>query len=291
MPTITANGTALYYELTGTSDIPVVLVHGSWGDHHNWDAVVPLLARSFRVLVYDRRGHSQSARPASQGSLHEDALDLAALLETLGLAPAHVVGNSGGAAVALRLATERAELFRSLSVHEPPLFGLLVGDPAMQAPLAAVQERVAAVVELLRAGDDAAGARQFMETIALGPGAWERLPEERRQAFTANAPTFLDETQDPDGMIVDLSALGRFTAPALLTRGDGSAPFFPAVVAQLARALPHAATHVFAGAGHVPHLTHPQAYVEVVGGFIASCDTPAAGRGRTPSDTPPQVRV
>ena len=39
----------------------VVLVHGSWGDHHNWDAVAPMLARSFRVLTYDRRGHSPGA--------------------------------------------------------------------------------------------------------------------------------------------------------------------------------------------------------------------------------------
>ena len=38
----------------------VVLVHGSWGNHHNWDAVVPAFARSFRVLSYDRRGHSQA---------------------------------------------------------------------------------------------------------------------------------------------------------------------------------------------------------------------------------------
>ena len=75
----------------------VVLVHGSWGDHHNWDAVAPMLARSFRVLTYDRRGHSRSARPVGQGSLHEDAADLAAPIEGLGLAPKHVVGNSFGA--------------------------------------------------------------------------------------------------------------------------------------------------------------------------------------------------
>ncbi|HET7372683.1 MAG TPA: alpha/beta hydrolase, partial [Gemmatimonadaceae bacterium] len=107
MATITVNGTRLYYEIEGTSDMPVVLVHGSWGSHHNWDAVAPALSRSFRLLTYDRRGHSQSARPTSQGSLLEDAMDLAALLEALEMVPAHIVGNSGGAAVALRLATER----------------------------------------------------------------------------------------------------------------------------------------------------------------------------------------
>jgi len=268
MPTIGANGTQLYYELTGTSNVPLVLVHGSWGDHDNWGAVVPELARSFRVLTYDRRGHSRSARPTSQGSLHEDAMDLAALLAALDMAPAHIAGNSGGAAVALRLATERPELFRSLVVHEPPLFALLADDAAMQAPLSAVHQRIASVLELLRAGDAAGGARRFVETIAFGPGAWDALPESTRDTFIANAPTFLDEQQDPEGSTVDVEALRRFPAPALLTRGEQSPPFFSAVVQQLARALPHAAQHLFVGAGHVPHVTHPQAYVDVVSGFI-----------------------
>jgi pimeloyl-ACP methyl ester carboxylesterase len=200
MATIRVNGTQLYYEIEGTSDMPVVLVHGSWGSHHNWDAVAPTLSRSFRLLTYDRRGHSQSARPTSQGSLLEDAMDLAALLEALEMVPAHIVGNSGGAAVTLRLATERPELFRSLTAHEPPLFGLLAGDPAMQAPLASVAQRIGAVKELLLSGDAVAGARQFVETIALGPGGWDRLPEPMRQTFIFNAPTFLDETRDPNGL-------------------------------------------------------------------------------------------
>lgn len=272
MATIAVNGTELYYELTGNSEVPVVLVHGSWGDHHNWDAVVPGLARSFRVLTYDRRGHSGSARPASQGSLHEDAMDLAALLDALDVAPAHVVGNSGGAAVALRLATERPAIFRSLIVHEPPLFALLADDEAMQVPLAIVRQRVVSVVELLRAGDFTGGARLFVETIAFGPGMWDHLPESTRETFVGNAPTFLDEQQDPEGATVDVDALRRFAAPVLLSRGDKSPPFFPAVVERLARAMPSAAQHLFEGAGHVPHLTHPETYVEVVGAFIARVD-------------------
>jgi pimeloyl-ACP methyl ester carboxylesterase len=72
MPMTTINGVKIFYELTGDSGEPLVLVHGSWIDHHNWDAVVPSLARSFRVLTYDRRGHSQSERPASPGSILED---------------------------------------------------------------------------------------------------------------------------------------------------------------------------------------------------------------------------
>lgn len=273
MPTATVNGTQLFYEITGSSPIPVVLVHGSWGDHHNWDRVVPGLARSFTVLTFDRRGHSRSARSASHGSLTEDAMDLAALLEALAFAPAHVAGNSGGAAVALRLATLRPAVFRSLVVHEPPLFGLLADDPMMQDPLAAVGQRIEAVATHLRKGDNAAGAKLFVETIAFGPGGWDELPPEACQTFIDNAPTFLDETEDADGFVVDLDALGRFTAPTLLSRGDQSPPFFPAVVARLARALPHARRHLFAGAGHAPHRSHPDAYVQLLTEFVAGAES------------------
>jgi len=269
MPMISVNGTELYYEINGASEIPMVLVHGSWGDHHNWNTVVPALARSFRVLTFDRRGHSQSAREQAPGTLHDDVMDVVALVEALELAPAHIVGNSFGASITLRLACERPDLFKSLSAHEPPLFALLEGDAKLQAPLAAMDQRVGAVAELLRSGEIDAGARLFVETIAFGPGAWDSAPERMRQTFISNALTWFDELQDPGWNRLDLQRLQRFTKPALLTRGDQSPPFFPAVVAQVARALPQASQHLFAGAGHVPHLEQPEAYVNVLTGFIA----------------------
>jgi pimeloyl-ACP methyl ester carboxylesterase len=119
MPTTRVNGVDLYWEQHGDDGPPLVLVHGSWGDHRNWDAVVPGLARSFRVVIYDRRGHSRSERPSSQGSIGEDAADLAALIAGLGLAPAHVAGNSFDAAIAIRLAAARPDVFASVIVHEP----------------------------------------------------------------------------------------------------------------------------------------------------------------------------
>ena len=121
MPQIKVDGVALYYELEGSGE-PLALVHGSWGDATNWRFVVPGLAESFRVLAYDRRGHSRSEPPDQPGSVDEDGDDLAALLEALDLAPAHVATNSWGGNIALRLATRRPDVFRSLSCHEPPLW-------------------------------------------------------------------------------------------------------------------------------------------------------------------------
>ena len=267
MSTTTVNGVRLYWELTGDGGDPLVLVHGSWVDHHTWDAVVPLLSRSFRVLTYDRRGHSQSERADSPGSIREDVADLAALIEELRLAPAHIVGSSMGGSIVLRLAGERPDLFRSLIVNEPPLMSLLAGEPDGQAMLQTIKGRIDAVVELLEAGDIEGGVRQFVETM-LGPGVWEQIPPEIKQIVIFNAPTFLDEMRDPEALSIDLARLGRFSHPALLTHGEQSPPFFPAIVEKVANVLPQSERKTFLGAGHEPEDTHPEDYVATLTEFI-----------------------
>ena len=66
------------------------------------------------------------------------------------------------------------------------------------------------LLDQLRAGDIAGGTRRFVEEVALGPGMWEQLPEEDRQTFINNAPTFLDESKTPSG---PTSAISRATRP------------------------------------------------------------------------------
>jgi pimeloyl-ACP methyl ester carboxylesterase len=267
------NGVRLYYELLGTRDIPIVLVHGSWDSHHDWDLVVPALAESFCVLTYDRRGHSQSERPTGPGSVREDVADLAALIEHLGLKPAWVVGNSFGASIALRLASEHPGLFRGLIAHEPPLFSLLANDPGLAPMLADVQKKIGAVVQRIACGDHAGATEQFVETVALGAGTWATVPPDIQRVMIENAPTFLDEANDPEQLAFKLEWISRFSKPALLTLGDQSPPTFAPVVARLAEALPHAEIVTLPGAGHVPHTTHPDAYVEAIIGF--TCKHPA----------------
>jgi pimeloyl-ACP methyl ester carboxylesterase len=264
MPISVVNGVQLFWEQSGESGAPLVLVHGSWGDHHNWAPVVPGLARSFRVFTYDRRGHSQSERLPGQGSIEEDVADLAAFILTNGLAPAHVVGNSFGAAIAVKLAAAQPALFATLTIHEPPLIGMIGDDPVFGP----VRQRMGAVLATLKSGDTESGARQFVEDVALGPGMWEKLPPEVRQTFIFNASTWMDEMNEPESvMTVDLDRLRGFTRPALLSEGDQSPPFFAVILKKIASALPQAQHHVYRGGGHVPHLTHPDEFVEVVRTF------------------------
>ena len=266
MPVARVNGVELFYELSGSGD-PLVLVHGSWADHHVWDSVVASLAGSFRVLAYDRRGHSASERPPGQGSVLEDADDLAELIEELGLAPAHVAGNSFGSLVVLRAAASHPGVFRSLIAHEPPAFPLLAGGE-FESALADVQAREAPVIALLEQGDGEGAARLFIDTIAFGPNAWDtQLTPEMRGVFILNGPTSLDEMRDPDALQLDLDALSGFDKPALLTSGTGSGPFFGPVVDIIASRIPGAERITIEGADHLPHLSVPRRYVELVTAF------------------------
>lgn len=257
------NGVRIAYESAGSGPDQVVLVHGSWGSHHNWDRVVAGLAERVRVTTYDRRGHSESERPPGQGSFREDVADLAALIEHLGAAPAWVVGNSSGAAITLQLAATRPDVLRGIVVHEPPLFGVLDERSPEAAANAAVENGpLAEVARRIAAGDHAGAAELFVDEVALGPGSWAQLPEGMRQTFIENAPTFLDEENDPDSRDINTEALARYGGPVLITSGDRSPPIFEPVLNKLMELLPQAERAVYRGAGHIPHVTHPDAYIE-----------------------------
>jgi pimeloyl-ACP methyl ester carboxylesterase len=268
MPHVAVNGVELFYEQSGPTGPPVVFVHGAWSNHKRWGAVAPQFAEGHRVVTYDRRGHSQSSAPPGQGSVHEDVADLTGLIEALDLAPAHVIGNSSGSNIALRAAAARPDLARSLTIHEPPALALLEGDDRFSDQLSTAREAIGTVVEHLAAGDHKGGAKLFLEGVVYGPGSWEQVPEQVREMFIENAPTFLDEVSDHEATDLPMSEIRQFDKPVLLTQGGQSAPFFGGVVDQLQQALPQAQTYRFEGEGHVPHTTNPDAFAATVIEFL-----------------------
>jgi pimeloyl-ACP methyl ester carboxylesterase len=257
---IQIGGVGLHVEAPVGEGDPLVIVHGGWTDHTAFDAVAEPLARSYTLIRYDRRGHSRSeyGGPAPR---RRDEDDLAELIEILGLGAVHLLGTSYGACIALGLAVRRPDLVRTVLAHEPPVLGL-VPDPDAEALVARVQEQLAA-------GDVAGGTRRFFEEGVLGPGSWERLPETLRRAAMGNAQTFIDLRADPGWATLDHDALSRLDRPVLITTGEASPSWLrdgPRAVAGAARI----ATLTIAGAGHSPHLTHPDALVAVVEAFARS---------------------
>ncbi len=107
MPYITVNDATFYYEDIG-SGVPLVFLHGFMGSgRSDTSAELDWLAARYRVIAPDLRGYSQSfpkPRTFPSDFYRRDALDIAALIDALGLDRPHVLGFSDGGEVALRLA-------------------------------------------------------------------------------------------------------------------------------------------------------------------------------------------
>ncbi len=117
MPTITVNGVRLYYELHGPPGAEVlVLSNGVLMSTASWAYQTPVLARHFRVLLYDCRGMWQSEHPPGPYSMALHAEDLEALMNALGIRKAHIGGISYGAEVSMVFANEYPERTRTLVV-------------------------------------------------------------------------------------------------------------------------------------------------------------------------------
>jgi 3-oxoadipate enol-lactonase len=112
MPVAEVNGIDLYYTDEGVGD-PVVLIHGLGSSSDDWQLQVPVLTSTFRVIAVDLRGHGRSSKPEGPYTMAMFADDVAQLIETLGIAPCHVVGLSLGAMAALELSATRSDLVKS----------------------------------------------------------------------------------------------------------------------------------------------------------------------------------
>jgi pimeloyl-ACP methyl ester carboxylesterase len=256
------NGLDFHVEESGSGE-PLVLVHGSWGSTRRWDLIVDDLADSFHVVAYDRRGYGHSDLGPVPRTRRDEEDDLAALIEALGIGPAHLVGNSFGAGIVLSVAARRPDVVRTVCGHEPPLADLARDDARVQQFVSDTGD----VLGLIEDGRHADAARDFVERVAVGPGGWEATPSEVQDALIRAAGAFAAEQSDPHAMGAEFDGLAR---PALLTEGDSSLAWFTPVMAGARKALPQAEFATIAGAGHIPHITHPEEYVELIRSFAGA---------------------
>jgi 2-hydroxy-6-oxonona-2,4-dienedioate hydrolase len=101
---------------------PLVLIHGGdFGSLYSldaWSLNVPELAQSFRVVSFDKLGQGMTDSPQDDADFTFERLQAhtLALLDSLALGPAHIVGHSMGALLAARIALDRPDLVRTLVV-------------------------------------------------------------------------------------------------------------------------------------------------------------------------------
>ncbi len=112
---ITVNGIATHYTIDGPAGAPVLTMSNSLATTHRmWDSQIAALARKFRVLRYDTRGHGQTATTAGAYTMAQLAEDIGALLAALGIGRTHFVGLSMGGMIGQTLALDHPGLIESL---------------------------------------------------------------------------------------------------------------------------------------------------------------------------------
>jgi 3-oxoadipate enol-lactonase len=129
MPDFIADGARLRYELTGEKGPTVVFLNGIAMTIGHWRPVIQAMGEGFRFLCHDLRGQTLSGKPAGPYSFDLHAADLAALLDSLGIGQAHIVGTSYGSEVGMAFAAGYPGRCASLMVID----GASELDPVLEA--------------------------------------------------------------------------------------------------------------------------------------------------------------
>lgn len=112
------NGIQLYYATVGKGS-PVVLLHGGLANSDYWGKQIPELAKHHQVIVVDSRGHGRSTRDSRPYSYDLMSDDVVALLDTLHIRKADIVGWSDGGIIGIDLAIRYPERVNKIFAFAP----------------------------------------------------------------------------------------------------------------------------------------------------------------------------
>ncbi|MCL6547771.1 MAG: alpha/beta hydrolase [Alicyclobacillus sp.] len=132
MHKVRVDGLEVSCEVAGSGP-PLVLLHGIGSNARSWNAVLPLLSRSFTVVAWDAPGYGQSGDPAPPFTLADYARALRGLLHELGHPKVLLLGHSFGALIAMQFCHLFPECVQALVLADAALGGRAVEDPDQAA--------------------------------------------------------------------------------------------------------------------------------------------------------------
>lgn len=259
----------LHISDTGERELPVVLgLHSLFLDHRMFDGLVDAVAGRFRVVRPDFRGQGRSA-PADGPIVDMDtcADDTIAVLESLNAGPAHVVAQSMGGDVAIRVAARRPELVASL---------VLLGSSARNEPQENLDAFRPIAEEVARSGFQGEILETTME-IMFGQSTRAdpsrqhivAMWRERIAALPPQlAPAIRGVIERPS--VVDL--LPDVRVPVLVVSGteDGARP--PAWADEVVAGVPDGELWRLENVGHSPILEVPDVVLPRLVSFLEQAD-------------------
>jgi pimeloyl-ACP methyl ester carboxylesterase len=110
---VVANGVNTYYEVHGDGEA-LLLLHGGTDTIECFEHQTPALAKQFKVVLPERRGHGRTADVEGPITYELMAQDTMAFMEALGIAEAYLVGWSDGAIVGMLVAMSRPDMVKKL---------------------------------------------------------------------------------------------------------------------------------------------------------------------------------
>jgi 3-oxoadipate enol-lactonase len=252
---VTANGLVIHYLDYGRRDAePLVFINSLGCDLRIWTEVAEILAPDFRIVAYDKRGHGLSESGPDKNDMADYARDLAALLNSVGVGRATIVGLSIGGLIAQELYRQSPERVAAL---------VLCDTAAKIGTDESWDQRIA---EVERGGIEAIADSVLERWFTTGFRA-------RRSAELAGMRAMLTRTPR-QGYLAACGALkradlrsyaGRIQAPTLCLVGDedGSTPV--ALVKETAALIPASRFKIIEGAGHLPNVEKPK----ILAGLVA----------------------
>jgi pimeloyl-ACP methyl ester carboxylesterase len=228
------DGTTIAYDQAGQGP-PVILVDGALCGRKfgPMPKLVPLLAKRFTVIHYDRRGRGDSS-DTSPYAVEREVEDLAALIGEAG-GSAFVHGTSSGAALALAAAASGLNI-RKLALYEPPFIGN--GNGGHQPPV----DHRAHLARLISDGRRSEAVKYFMTKMVGSPAIFALimplLPVWKK--LKAVAHTLPYDAAVLGDFTVPVQRASRVSTPTLVMDGGKSPAPLRNAVAAVAKAVPNA---------------------------------------------------
>jgi 3-oxoadipate enol-lactonase len=262
MPKIDIGGTRLHYEIRGAGGEVVALLNGIAMSVANWKPIAEALSPDHRVLCHDFRGQMLSDRPGGPYSLRGHADDLAALMEALDIADAHLVGTSYGGEVAMEFALAYPERTRSLVLVDSVSYA----DPLLRSAVegwkaAALADPIAFYRGIIPWNYSAEFIGKNLETLRSREAVIAALPRDWFEAFAALCDAFL---------AIDLRGrLAAIPVPTLVIYGGKDILKGEAYSTSIASEIPGALLRRIPGSGHAVVIEDPEALLSELEFFLS----------------------
>lgn len=251
---ISRDGTRIAYWPSGVGR-PLVLVHGSPGDHSSFEQLIPHLEPSVTACAIDRRGRGPSEDGPSYAHEREFE-DVAAVVDSFG-EEADLFGHSYGGVCALEAARLAKSLHR-LVLYEPWIGRYPEGVVDKIGKLADAGDAEEVLLTILR--DVVRISDEDIEAIRARP-SWE--------ARLALSTVTAREVRAEDAYTFRPERFAGVECPTLLLVGEQSPPGMRATVEAISRALPDCRIEELPGQEHIAHLVAPELLAHKVLDFLS----------------------